>query len=62
MAKDLYLLTNKPVMYVCNVDDASAATGNGYVDAVREAVKDEKAEILVISAKTESEIAEMDSY
>ena len=62
MAKDLYLLTNKPVMYVCNVDDASAATGNEYVEAVREAVKDEDAEILVISAKTESEIAEMDSY
>ena len=62
LAKDLYLLTNKPVMYVCNVDDASAATGNKYVDAVREAVKDEDAEILVISAKTESEIAEMDSY
>ena len=62
MAKDLYLLTNKPVMYVCNVDDASAASGNEYVEAVREAVKDEDAEILVISAKTESEIAEMDSY
>ena len=46
MAKDLYLLTNKPVMYVCNVDDASAATGNKYVDAVREAVKEENAEIL----------------
>ena len=44
LAKDLYLLTNKPVMYVCNVDDASAATGNKYVDAVREAVKDENAE------------------
>ncbi len=62
MAKDLFLLTNKPVMYVCNVDDASAATGNRYVDAVREAVRDENAEILVISAKTESEIAEMESY
>jgi len=62
MAHDLFLLTNKPVMYVCNVDDASAATGNKYVDAVREATKDENAEILVISAKTESEIAEMESY
>ena len=62
MAKDLFLLTNKPVMYVCNVDDASAVNGNKYVDAVREAVKEENAEILVISAKTESEIAEMDSY
>ena len=62
IACDLFLLTNKPVMYVCNVDDASAVNGNAYVDAVREAVKDENAEILIISAKTESEIAEMDSY
>ena len=62
MAKDLYLLTNKPVMYICNVDEASAATGNAYVDAVREAVKDENAEILVIAAKTEAEIAEIEDY
>jgi len=62
IAKDLFLLTNKPVMYVCNVDDASAASGNEYVEAVREAVKEENAEILIISAKTESEIAEMDSF
>jgi len=39
MARDLFLLTNKPVMYVCNVDEASAAKGNAYVEAVREAVK-----------------------
>lgn len=62
IARELFLLTNKPVMYVCNVDDASAVNGNKYVDAVREAVKDENAEILIISAKTESEIAEMDDY
>jgi len=62
LAHDLFLLTNKPVMYVCNVDDASAATGNKYVDAVRDAVRDENAEILIISAKTESEIAEMEDY
>ncbi len=62
MSKDLFLLTNKPVMYVCNVDEASAVSGNAYVDAVREAVKDENAEILVIAAKTESDIAEMESY
>lgn len=62
MAKDLFLLTNKPVMYVCNVDDNSVVSGNAYVDAVREAVKDENAEILIISAKTESDIAEMESY
>ncbi len=62
MARDLFLLTNKPVMYVCNVDDASAVKGNKYVEAVREAVKEENAEILIISARTESEIAEMDDY
>ena len=53
LAHDLFLLTNKPVMYVCNVDDASAVDGNAYVEAVREAVKDEQAEILIISARTE---------
>ena len=62
IAKDLYLLTNKPVMYVCNVDEASAKDGNAYVQAVREAVKDENAEILVIAAKTESEIAEIEDF
>ncbi len=62
MARDLFLLTNKPVMYVCNVDDASAVNGNKYVEAVREAVKEENSEILIISARTESEIAEMDDY
>ena len=62
MAKDLFLLTNKPVMYVCNVDDESAASGNAYVDAVREAVKDEDAQILVIAARTEAEIAEIEDY
>lgn len=62
MAKDLFLLTNKKVMYVCNVDEASAAKGNGYVEAVREAVKDEDAEVLVIAAKTEAEIAEIENY
>lgn len=62
MAKNLFLLTNKPVMYVCNVDDASAVNGNKYVEQVREAVKDEDAEILIISARTESEIAEMEDY
>ncbi|MBR5384258.1 MAG: redox-regulated ATPase YchF [Bacteroidales bacterium] len=62
MAHDLFLLTNKPVMYVCNVDDAAAAKGNAYVEAVREAVKDENAEILILAAKTESEIAEIEDY
>ena len=55
-------MTSKPVLYVCNVDDASAATGNAYVDAVREAVKDEDAELLVVAAQTESDIAELETY
>ncbi len=61
-AKELFLLTNKPVMYVCNVDDASAVNGNKHVDAVREAIKNEDAQILIVAAQTESEIAELDTY
>lgn len=61
-ARDLFLLTAKPVLYVCNVDDASAVNGNAYVDQVREAIKDEGAELLILAAKTESEIAEFDTY
>ncbi len=60
IAAEFCLLTDKPVMYVCNVDEASAAKGNAYVEAVREAVKGENAQILVISAKIESEIAELE--
>lgn len=62
LARELFLLTNKPVMYVCNVDEASAKEGNQYVERVKEAIKDENAQILVIAAKIESEIAELDSY
>ena len=62
LSKELFLLTDKPILYVCNVDEASAKEGNKYVDAVREAVKDEDAEILVISAKIESDIAELETY
>jgi len=54
------LLTMKPVLYACNVDEASVTSGNAYVDAVKEAVKDEDSEILIISAKAESEIAELE--
>ena len=61
-AKELMLLTNKPILYVCNVDEASVVTGNKYVDAVREAVKDEGAEVLVIGAAIEADIAELDAY
>ena len=62
IAHDLFLLTSKPVLYVCNVDEGSVKTGNAYVEQVREAIKDENAQLLVIAAKTESEIAELESY
>ena len=61
-ARDLFLLTSKPVMYVCNVDDASAATGNEYVERVRKAIEGEDARLLVVAARTESEIAELDTW
>ena len=60
--RNLFLLTSKPVLYVCNVDEASAAIGNEYVERVREAVKDEGAEILVVAAQTEADIAELETY
>ena len=49
-------------MYVCNVDEASAVNGNKYVEQVRNAVKEENAEVLVVAAKIESEIAELETY
>ena len=58
---DLFLLTDKPVMYVCNVDEASATTGNAYVEKFKEAVKDENAEVLIIAAALEADIAALDT-
>lgn len=57
---DLFLLTNKPVLYVCNVDEKSAVKGNKYVEAVKEAVKDENTVVLIIAASMEAEIAELE--
>lgn len=59
---DCFLLTEKPVLYVCNVDEKSVVNGNKYVDMVREAVKSEKAEILIIAAAIESEIAQLETF
>ena len=59
---DLNLLTDKPVLYVCNVDERSAAAGNAYTEAVRAAIADEKAEMLVVAAAAEAEIAELEEY
>jgi GTP-binding protein YchF len=56
------LITSKPVLYLCNVDEASVKTGNSYVEQVKEAVKDENAQVLVIGAKIESDITELETY
>ena len=62
LAKEFCLLTCKPVLYVCNVDENSAAKGNRYTEAVAEAIKNEDAKMMVIAARIESEIAELESY
>ncbi len=62
IVSDLNLLTDKPVLYLCNVDEASAATGNAYVDRVREAIAAEDAELLVVAAATEADIAELETF
>ena len=62
LMKGFQLLTAKPILYVCNVDEAAAKDGNAYVDQVKEATKDENAEIIVLAVATEADIAELDSY
>jgi len=59
---DMFLLTIKPVIYVCNVDEKSVVNGNQHTDIVKEAIKNEQAEILLVSAAIESDIAVMESY
>jgi ribosome-binding ATPase len=58
---DLFLLTMKPVMYVCNVDEKSALTGNPYVERVKEFLKGKNVEVLIIAGAIESEIAELEN-
>jgi hypothetical protein len=58
---DLFLFTMKPVMYLCNVDEKSAVTGNKYVDMVKEALKNDEAEMVIIAGAVEAEIAELES-
>ncbi|MDT0690608.1 redox-regulated ATPase YchF [Salegentibacter sp. F188] len=60
--KPLQFITDKPVMYVCNVDEGSAVDGNKHVDRVKEAVKDENAEVLVLAVGTEADITELDDF
>jgi GTP-binding protein YchF len=59
--EDLFLLTDKPVVYVCNVDEKSAVGGNKYVEQVREVLKDQDAELLVIAGALEADIAELET-
>jgi len=60
--KPLQLLTDKPVLYLCNVDDSSAVSGNAHVDVVKEAIKDEGAELLILAVGTEADINELEDY
>lgn len=62
LVKDLFLLTTKPVMYICNVDEASAVNGNKYTQAVAEAIKEENAEMMIVAAALEADITELETY
>lgn len=62
MLEGFHLLTFKPVLYLCNVDEAGVKNGNQYVDALKEAVKNEHAEVLVQAAQTEADIAEFETF
>ena len=61
-ARNLFLLTSKPVLYVCNVDEASAKDGNEFTKKIETLAAEEGAETMVIAAKTEEDIAELDTY
>ena len=58
----LQLITYKPVLYVCNVDESSAVKGNNHVDNLNASVKDENAEVMILAVGTEADINELDSY
>ena len=58
---DLFLLTAKPVLYVANVDEASMHTGNKYTETLKEAVKNEDAEVIIMNNSIEAQIAEMEN-
>lgn len=62
LLEDFQLITAKPVLYVCNVDENSAVNGNIYVDKVKELVKDENAEVIILSVGAEADITELETY
>ena len=62
VVSDLNLLTDKPVLYLCNVDEKSAVNGNAHTEAVAKAIEGEHAEMLIVAAATEADIAELETY
>ena len=62
LVKSMQFITAKPVLYVCNVEESSAKDGNEYVEKVREMIKDEDAEIIILAVSTEADIAELEDY
>lgn len=58
----LQLITSKPVLYLCNVDESAAKDGNEWVEKVKEAVKDEHAEVLILAAQIEADINELETF
>lgn len=62
LLKELYLLTTKPVIYVCNVEEKNVLKGNAHVENLKASVADENAEVIIISAAIEAEIAQLETY
>ena len=62
LLNDFQLITAKPVLYVCNVNEEAAVSGNVYVDKVKELVKDENAEVIILSVGAEADITELETY
>jgi ribosome-binding ATPase YchF (GTP1/OBG family) len=62
LLESFQLITTKPVLYVCNVDESSAVNGNKYVEQVRELVKDENAQVLYLAVGTEADITELETF
>ncbi len=62
LIQSFQLITSKPVLYVCNVDENSAKSGNAYVEQVKELVKEENAQVLVLAVATEADITELETF
>lgn len=62
LIEEFQLITTKPVLYVCNVDEGAAVSGNAYVEQIKELVKDENAEVIVLAVGTEADIMELETF